>query len=730
MITRNGTPATSTTPYAPNKEKQQGRRSSSSFPWTLEWIFKCLLSTVGIFYLGIWAGWRMHQLDYPCDCNVNCNGGGSKSELLRGGLSSSSGSSRSSSSNNSSSSSGKNVNINIDLGNNDNINIAISNKDNGKVSIDKDNSNNDNSNNNINNGITSVSRSLEKTSAPLSAATVAEHNLEIEKLKQQLKMAHNDASQLKPKKGQKAEPHHREAFTRNTRDFLMALDYVDRDEFGETFDTGGPFDLSWDGNNRVAILYSDGRAFPPRNATTKKYPKSGEVLSVADATKNCINMHVVMTSDSRKNQCIAIVGQYEGFHLQKFMRMTEGERIGERNSDLSVPLRLVNRGMQLNGERSHVLPEAKKTTAFWKLLTPYLDSLSDVLKELKPIAKSVASHNQHNAIVVVVCNFGHAEMLLNFICHARAQGKETLEALDNVLVFATDLETHELVTSMGLTSFYSETVFGNTPSEAAQEYGDERYSRIMLSKVYCVHLVSQLGYDLLFQDVDVIWYKDPLTWFHQEDSPSQKYDIIFQDDGARTLFYAPYSANTGFYYVRNNRRTQNFFNSLLMAGDQILTAASHQSVMITLLAEQASLYALKVKTWNRRTTQFPGGHAFHKRPRFMKQLANRRRERWELGEPSIIKNDGGAFVHPYVFHMSWTVNKDNKLKYFEQMGEWHLNHSCNSDKNGKNATHVAYTPANCCTAKPLVQCHYRDKASIVPCRDAPPATKENLASFW
>lgn len=102
-------------------------------------------------------------------------------------------------------------------------------------------------------------------------------------------------------------------------------------------------------------------------------------------------------------------------------------------------------------------------------------------------------------------------------------------------------------------------------------------------------MISMLGYDLLFQDVDLIWYKNPLEFFHDKSSPVHDFDMYFQDDGSRGLFYAPYSANTGFYYVRQNDRTRYFFNSLLLAGDLISSTHSHQIALISLLSEHASM---------------------------------------------------------------------------------------------------------------------------------------------
>ena len=121
------------------------------------------------------------------------------------------------------------------------------------------------------------------------------------------------------------------------------------------------------------------------------------------------------------------------------------------------------------------------------------------------------------------------------------------------------------------------------------------------------------------------------------------YLLTYYCSGNHALFYAPYSANTGFYYVRANERTRHFFNSFLMAGDLILSTHSHQVPLVALLQEHASMYGLRVKILSRTEDDFPGGHAFHRRKSFMQDII------------------AGA-VQPYIMHMSWTKNKDNKIK--------------------------------------------------------------------
>ena len=104
-----------------------------------------------------------------------------------------------------------------------------------------------------------------------------------------------------------------------------------------------------------------------------------------------------------------------------------------------------------------------------------------------------------------------------------------------------------------------------------------------------------MGFDVIFQDVDIIWFKHPFDYFLKKDSPVNSADIIFQDDGQRSIRYAPYSANSGFYYVRNSHKTQHLFNQLLGSGNEILSTISHQQTLTALLAEHASLYGLQAK---------------------------------------------------------------------------------------------------------------------------------------
>ena len=128
-----------------------------------------------------------------------------------------------------------------------------------------------------------------------------------------------------------------------------------------------------------------------------------------------------------------------------------------------------------------------------------------------------------------------------------------------------------------------------------------------------VHMTLSLGYNVLFQDVDVTWQEDPLAWLRSNQEGD--FDVYFEDDGARSLRYAPWSANSGFYYLKHNRRTSYLMTNLLYESDNILVSHSHQQVLSSLLNDHSSQYGLVIKVLSRE--EFTGGKSFHHDKPFM-----------------------------------------------------------------------------------------------------------------
>lgn len=488
-------------------------------------------------------------------------------------------------------------------------------------------------------------------------------------------------------------------FDKKTSSFAVGMARVDQRSLAKTLEFGNTNDR----DGEVLIIYDSEKGLPSRYTEVASQGNEIPKFNVNDGLENCEAVNVISIS-KKDNTCLAIVGQYESYYVTKLMRV-HPKTGGALNTEFD--LMPVSRGYADNGRQNFLAPEAKNLKNHFSMLRDYLHNLDAVKAVLEPLAKKIA---KDNTIIVLTCNLGQSELLLNFACSARARGFD----LSNVLVFATDEETKELAESIGIHAFYDKWNMGSMPAKAANHYGDKIFSQMMLAKTFCVQLINMLGYDLLFQDVDVVWYKDPLEYFH--DPLNGGYDMYFQDDGAYQLRYAPLSANSGFYFVRSNDKTRYLFTSLLYSGDAIMQSKSHQQILIARMNEHISLFNLRVKVISRQQDEFPGGYHYHRQRNFMKNVIQ------------------GKNKNPYIFHMSWTHNKENKLKYFQQMGEWFLDEKCvgktKSDILGNENDGGLALVEKCCLAEPKIQCWYSDKPSKLPlCKKSPTIDKLGR-SFW
>lgn len=220
------------------------------------------------------------------------------------------------------------------------------------------------------------------------------------------------------------------------------------------------------------------------------------------------------------------------------------------------------------------------------------------------------------------------------------------------------------------------------------------YNTIVLRKVVAVHLVNLLGYNILFQDVDIVWFRDPLELFHDEGHYLSKFDILFADDGARWVMTLPYSANTGFFYARHNDRTRHLFRSWLFAIDMLYASNGDQPAMKSILPEESSLTGLKVKVLS--ADEFPCGNRIEQ-PRYRSYIQDVMDQR---------RND------TYMLHVNWNHGEKYKSGLMKQMGLWFAQDRGNcSDRDASTSSFLR----SCCSNVPLISCHIRNKPSVIPC---------------
>jgi hypothetical protein len=316
-------------------------------------------------------------------------------------------------------------------------------------------------------------------------------------------------------------------FPQSLRNFAKDYGTIPREDLNRLLEIGVPLDEMKPGQDPedALILY-------PTDTTLPNLP-SYIKMNATTATENCLSVKLILQDAKRqKKQCLVILPQWESFHVHKFMRLPKG--IGKPEGK-KVPLRYVSSSHADKGQFNGVPSMTSHTLPFYASLVEYLQNLERVTKELTVHLKKLNS----KTIIVLVCNHGQSELLHNFVCNAHAKGLD----LGQIFLFATDEKTYNLATSLGITAFYDQSIFADMPEQAAGGYGDRIFAKMMLAKVYCVHLVLQCGFNVLFQDVDVVWNGNPLSYLEGPDLA--EWDMMFQDDGARSNRYAPYSPNTG-----------------------------------------------------------------------------------------------------------------------------------------------------------------------------------------
>jgi Nucleotide-diphospho-sugar transferase len=335
---------------------------------------------------------------------------------------------------------------------------------------------------------------------------------------------------------------------------------TDLNDFVHALPLGSPLNGNYrvmsNGSKDVLLLYVSASALPEHADDYLTQSSNGRSIwsgvKLEEATRNCRQIkHVVSNTRAfarSHRSCVAVVGRggrsSESFHIQKWKRpnSAKGTQGAAVVKPRSVAWNLAGRYEYID-DRSfnagmRIVPRAKTQVLSRLEIQSYLGVFESALDALRPLAAAVANAGNDKvkgSVIVLVTNYGHSVLLRNYVCASRAVGMDT----DKILVVATDRSTLELGRSLGVATFYHEQLFAGIPEGASKVYGDTQYSKVMMSKAYCVHLVSQLGYHILFQDVDIVPYQpNVLEWWI--DVAKTGYDLYFQFDFSSRPNYAPW----------------------------------------------------------------------------------------------------------------------------------------------------------------------------------------------
>jgi len=345
----------------------------------------------------------------------------------------------------------------------------------------------------------------------------------------------------------------------------------------------------------------------------------------------CQKLYMTRTGSrsSQPNKCVAVA------------RIPPGLESIVQHSYRTGYTALLTNQYQADYSRSNSIEEEQA------LLPSLLKELPVLLREFRrkmgePVISSGPDQGQRRTAIVMVANEGVMDLVLNFFCSAEASFVD----VKNVVVFVGTEHYVPLIESLGGNAIYSPAL-GSMPKSAAAGYLDNTFSRMMWFKTTSVFLALNAGFDVLFQDVDLVWIADPIPYLRSLD-----YDVSFMDDGARTPRYTPFFVNSGFYYMKHNARTLFFMEKMMKcSASEIGYTHSHQSVLTRHIAEVHHLAGLKVFVLDMEL--FPSGQAYHEKKKYLAKIL-------------------AHTYMPFVFHMCWTDNRDNKLVYFKEIKLWYV----------------------------------------------------------
>lgn len=327
--------------------------------------------------------------------------------------------------------------------------------------------------------------------------------------------------------------------------YIRGIITVRKEDFHSIIDPGYPLSFGDQknddfGGDTVVLMYGSDKALPTNDTqalmamlVNKSDSFPDEPIKADDAMEHCQELDVISIparpSKQKAPTCWAFVpGQPQSYHIQKWVRVADEANGTSRGASEMSPLRLVARGYDPkqtaaeieNGKKEFASAAEIKKHRKW--LGSYLSSVDSLVEELKPVAQKTA--NAQKQVIAMAVNTGQKEIMLNFACAARSRGL----SLKHVLVFVMDQDLVPIVEDLGMSAFYNAEFFGALPSNDPKEFGDTIFTQIVLAKFLYTHLLSTLGYDVLSQDVDVIWYKDPLSFFENASLADPNFDIYFQ----------------------------------------------------------------------------------------------------------------------------------------------------------------------------------------------------------
>lgn len=264
-------------------------------------------------------------------------------------------------------------------------------------------------------------------------------------------------------------------------------------------------------------------------------------------------------------------------------------------------------------------------------------------KKTERLQKIRALCGNLNTDTYVISTFNEPYIILfqNFIASCDQNG---INIRDKAIMFPMDAPSYKACLDLNITAYFEEGVYGPTTSKHGN-YGDSDFRTCMFMKNAVIQDMMELGFDLLFQDIDMVWLNDPIPYLEQL-TELNKYDFLFMYDG-KNLRFQPLYYNSGFCYIRNNDFSRYTWQVIFDHYDMVWRYGSQQipvNIVINCFREKG------LRTNLLDEDKFLNGH-------------NVKPDKSRIHN---IKKD------TFVIHVSWTGNLSYKLMKLRENELWYL----------------------------------------------------------
>jgi len=263
-------------------------------------------------------------------------------------------------------------------------------------------------------------------------------------------------------------------------------------------------------------------------------------------------------------------------------------------------------------------------------------------KMKKQFVEMLSAKNIHpgDSVVIMVINRGYWYQFSNWACSTIKNG---IDSKRMTILVAFDKTTHERAKKHGYMSYLLD--WYKIDENAAYKFSRGPHFYIMALEHYVRGTLILMGYNVLFQDSDIIWKQNPITWLENN---NKDVDIQMSYDG-RGDAVGP--ANVGVIYVRSNCRTRIYIKTLIKHLELFIWTLSSQ-VYINTMIHHRRFRQMSFKVINE--LLFINGDSW--------------REEWAP--------KGFEAMKPVLMHVSWTDSHIDKIKKWKIVDGWYLRPQC------------------------------------------------------